>query len=54
MARSLIVLQDAMPDIVLKPWPVRTVIDPAHILTDPKSLKGVFLEWAKWRVTTLE
>ncbi|MBD3769478.1 MAG: YdcF family protein [Rhodobacterales bacterium] len=54
MARSLLVLQDAMPDIVLKPWPVRTVIDPSHLFTDFKSLKGVFLEWAKWRVTTLE
>ena len=54
MARSLLVLQDAMPDIVLKPWPVRTVIDPSRIFTDYKSLKGVFLEWAKWRVTTLE
>jgi uncharacterized SAM-binding protein YcdF (DUF218 family) len=54
MARSLLVLQDAMPDITLEPWPVRTVIDPSHLLTDYKSLKGVFLEWAKWRVTTLE
>ena len=54
MARSLLVLHAAMPDVVLKPWPVRTVIDPSHILSDPKSLKGVFLEWAKWRVTTLE
>jgi len=54
MARSLLVLQDAMPDVTLEPWPVRTVIDPSHLLTDFKSLKGVFLEWAKWRVTTLE
>ena len=54
MARSLLVLKAAMPDIALKPWPVRTVIDPSRILSDPKSLKGVFLEWAKWRVTTLE
>ncbi|KCZ84717.1 hypothetical protein HAD_03520 [Hyphomonas adhaerens MHS-3] len=54
MARSLLVLQDAMPDIALEPWPVRTVVDPSHLLTDYKSLKGVFLEWAKWRVTTLE
>ena len=54
MARSLLVLHAAMPDITLKPWPVRTVVDPARILSDPKSLKGVFLEWAKWRVTTLE
>ena len=54
MARSLLVLQDAMPDIMLTPWPVRTVVDPSRILSDPKSLKGVFLEWAKWRVTTLE
>ncbi len=54
MARSLLVLQDAMPDIALEPWPVRTVVDPSRLLTDYKSLKGVFLEWAKWRVTTLE
>lgn len=54
MARSLLVLQAAMPDIGLEAWPVRTVIDPSRIFTDPKSLKGVFLEWAKWRVTTLE
>jgi len=54
MARSLLVLHDAMPDVVLKPWPVRTVISPERIFTDLKSLKGVFLEWAKWRVTTLE
>ncbi len=54
MARSLLVLRDAMPDIVLEPWPVRTVIDPSHLFTDYRSLKGVFLEWAKWRVTTLE
>ena len=49
----MLVLQDAMPDITLEPWPVRTVIDPSRLLTDYKSLKGVFLEWAKWRVTTL-
>ena len=54
MARSLLVLKDEMPDVALTPWPVRTVIDPANIFTNPKSLKGVFLEWAKWRVTTLE
>jgi uncharacterized SAM-binding protein YcdF (DUF218 family) len=54
MARSVLVLQDAMPDISLRPWPVRSVINPAKIFTDYNSLKGVFLEWAKWRVTTLE
>ncbi|WP_375208510.1 YdcF family protein [Hyphomonas jannaschiana] len=54
MARSVLVLQDAMPDLTLEPWPVRTVIDPSHLFTDYRSLKGVFLEWAKWRVTTLE
>ncbi|MEZ5946118.1 MAG: YdcF family protein [Hyphomonas sp.] len=54
MARSLIVLEEAMPDIALTPWPVRTVIDPSRIWSHPKSLKGVFMEWAKWRVTTLE
>ncbi|MCA8901463.1 MAG: YdcF family protein [Hyphomonas sp.] len=54
MARSLIVLQAAMPDVELKPWPVRTVIDPTRLWSHPKSFKGVFMEWAKWRVTTLE
>lgn len=54
MARSLIVLQKAMPDIELVGWPVRTVNDPASIWTDPASFRGVFLEWAKWRVTTFE
>ncbi|MDX1292381.1 MAG: YdcF family protein [Hyphomonas sp.] len=54
MARSLIVLQKAMPDIELVGWPVRTVNDPTSIWTDPASFRGVFLEWAKWRVTTFE
>ena len=52
MPRSLIVLEKAMPDIALKPWPVRTVNDPARIWADPDSFRGVLLEWAKWRVTT--
>ena len=36
----------------MKPWPVRTVNDPARIWADPDSFRGVLLEWAKWRVTT--
>lgn len=54
MPRSLIVLKKAMPDLELVAWPVRTVNDPARIWSDPSSFRGVFLEWAKWRVTTLE
>ena len=54
MPRSLIVLKKAMPDLELIAWPVRTVNDPSRIWSDPGSFRGVFLEWAKWRVTTLE
>ena len=54
MPRSLIVLKKAMPDLELVAWPVRTVNDPARIWSDPSSFRGVFLEWSKWRVTTLE
>ena len=54
MPRSLIVLKKSMPDIELVAWPVRTVNDPASIWSDPDSFRGVFLEWAKWRVTTFE
>lgn len=53
MARSLILLQRAMPDIELQPYPVRTVVDPSAILHDGKSFQGVLTEWAKWRVTML-
>ncbi|MEH6411125.1 MAG: YdcF family protein [Hyphomonas sp.] len=53
MPRSLILLQRAMPDIELQPYPVRTVVDPSAILRDGKSFQGVLTEWAKWRVTTL-
>ena len=53
MPRSLLVLQAAMPDIQLVPWPVRTVNDPAAVWSDGKSFRGVFVEWMKWRVTTL-
>lgn len=54
MPRSMIVLRQAMPDVELVPWPVRTVNDPSSIWTDPSSFRGVLTEWAKWRVTTLE
>jgi uncharacterized SAM-binding protein YcdF (DUF218 family) len=53
MPRSLILLQRAMPDIELRPYPVRTVVDPSAILRDSKSFRGVLTEWAKWRVTAL-
>lgn len=53
LPRSMLVLQDAMPEILLKPYPVRTGIDPSRIWSDPKSFQGVLREWAKWRVTTL-
>ena len=53
MPRSLILLQRAMPDIELQPYPVRTVVDPSAILRDSKSFRGVLTEWAKWRVTAL-
>lgn len=54
MPRSLLVLQAAMPDVELVPWPVRTVNDPSSIWSDWNSFRGVLTEWAKWRVTTLE
>jgi uncharacterized SAM-binding protein YcdF (DUF218 family) len=53
MARSLLLLQRAMPDITLQPYPVRTVVDPSAVLGDSKSFRGVLTEWAKWRVTAL-
>lgn len=53
MPRSLIVLRNAMEDVELVPYPVRTVHDPSAIWKDPKSFRGVLIEWAKWRVTTL-
>ena len=53
MPRSLLVLERAMPDVDLLAWPVRTVKDPSAIWTDPDSFRGVFMEWAKWRVTAL-
>ena len=53
MPRSLLLLQRAMPDITLQPYPVRTVVDPSSVLSDSKSFRGVLTEWAKWRVTAL-
>jgi uncharacterized SAM-binding protein YcdF (DUF218 family) len=53
MARSLLLLQRAMPDLKLQPYPVRTVVDPSAVLGDSKSFRGVLTEWAKWRVTAL-
>lgn len=53
LPRSMLVLQDAMPEMELKPYPVRTSIAPSRIWSDPKSFQGVLREWAKWRVTTL-
>lgn len=53
MPRSLLLLQRAMPDITLQPYPVRTVVDPSAVLSDSKSFRGVLTEWAKWRVTAL-
>ena len=53
MPRSLLLLQRAMPDITLQPYPVRTVVDPASVLSDSRSFRGVLTEWAKWRVTAL-
>ena len=51
MPRSLIHLREAMPGITLHPAPVRTKIDARRVLKDRKSLHGLMLEWAKWRVT---
>ncbi len=51
MPRSLIHLSKAMPDVILHPAPVRTKIDARRVLKDRKSLYGLMLEWAKWRVT---
>lgn len=53
LPRSMLVLQAAMPDVQLQPYPVRTTIDPSRIWTDLHSFQGVLQEWAKWRVTTL-
>lgn len=53
MPRSLLLLQRAMPDITLQPYPVRTVVDPSAVLSDSRSFRGVLTEWAKWRVTAL-
>lgn len=53
LPRSLLLLQAAMPDVELMPYPVRTTIDPSRIWREPKSFQGVLTEWAKWRVTTL-
>lgn len=53
MPRSLLLLQRAMPDITLQPYPVRTVVDPSSVLSDSRSFRGVLTEWAKWRVTAL-
>ncbi|KCZ91636.1 YdcF family protein [Hyphomonas johnsonii] len=53
MPRSLLLLQRAMPDIELQPYPVRTVVDPTAVLSDFRSFRGVLTEWAKWRVTGL-
>ena len=53
MPRSLLVLGKAMEDIELIPYPVRTAHDPSAVLRDPDSFRGVLIEWAKWRVTTL-
>ena len=51
MPRSLILLQRAMPDLQLLPYPVQTRINPATPYSNFKSAKGLVTEWLKWRVT---
>lgn len=53
MARSFILLRNAMPDLKLTAYPVRTRIDPAAPFGSFRSLKGLSWEWLKWRVTRL-
>lgn len=53
MPRSEMVLADAMPDVRLTPWPVRTAINPEKTWQDWKTFRGLLTEWAKWRVTGL-
>jgi len=51
--RSLLLFRAEMPDIQLKTVPVRTRIDPGRVFDDPRSLRGLVMEWIKWRVTQL-
>lgn len=51
MPRSLILLQRAMPDRNLIPYPVQSRINPATPFSDIRSLRGLVTEWLKWRVT---
>jgi len=51
MPRSLILLQRAMPELELLPYPVQSLIDPARPFSSFRSAKGLITEWLKWRVT---
>jgi uncharacterized SAM-binding protein YcdF (DUF218 family) len=53
MPRSLILMDQVMPDIDMIIYPVRTRIDPSRPLSSFKTFRSLFQEWMKWRVTKL-
>lgn len=54
LPRSMLLLQDAAPDLVFVAAPAKTRIDAAQTFSDWRSFRGMVTEWAKWRVTQLE
>lgn len=53
MPRSLLLLGNAIPNVDLIPYPVRTRIDPTVPFESIRSFRGLLSEWLKWRVTNL-
>lgn len=53
MPRAVLVMEEAGSDLVFLPAPVRTRIDPTRTFSDWRSFRGMCMEWAKWRVTSL-
>jgi len=53
MPRSLILMNQVMPDIDMIIYPVRSKIDPSRPFSSFKTFRSLCQEWLKWRVTKL-
>jgi len=53
MPRAMIVLNRAMPDLDLTPYPIQSSLDPATPFASLSNMRGLATEWGKWRITRL-
>jgi uncharacterized SAM-binding protein YcdF (DUF218 family) len=53
MPRAMLEISRVLPDTALYPLPVSSGVDPLAVWSDPRAFRQIFLEWAKYRMTSL-